>query len=241
VTTQFIPELAELAGPEDFERAYAHPTGRHVRVNFITSLDGAVEIDGQSGALGGPVDRAAFMAMRAMADVIMVGAGTIRAENYGPVRLAEEVQGRRRERGQKARPPLAVVTAHGNLERDARIFGPGADVLVLTTSQVVAERSDLAKVAEMIDCGEAHVDLGTGVAELRRRGLGRVLCEGGAELLRSLMMAGLVDELCLTYAPVLAGPRRRSLAGPGPLAHLEHFRLASLMVGDDMVLTRYTR
>jgi len=241
LATQFVPELAELAEPGDFERAYAHPAGHHLRVNFISSLDGAVEINGQSGPLGGPVDRAAFMAMRAVADVIMVGAGTVRAESYGPVRLAEDVQGRRRERGQRPRPPLAVVTARGDLEPGGRIFGPGADVLILTTSQVAAERADLAKVAEVIDCGDAHVDLGFAVAELRGRGLGRVLCEGGAELMRSLMMVGLVDELCLTYSPVLAGPRHRSLAGPGPLPHLERFRLATLIAGDDMVLTRYMR
>lgn len=241
MTTQFVPELAELARPEDFERAYAHPVQPHVRVNFISSLDGAVEIDGKSGPLGGPADRAAFMAMRAMADVIMVGAGTVRAENYGPVRLSQEAQQRRRERGQNPRPPLAVVTARGNLEPDARLFGPGANVLILTTSKVAAERPDLAKVAQLIDCGDAHVDLGLALAEMRGRGLARVLCEGGAELMRSLMMVGLVDELCLTFAPVLAGPNRRTLAGPGPLPQLERFRLAALIVGDDMVLTRYAR
>jgi riboflavin biosynthesis pyrimidine reductase len=179
--------------------------------------------------------------MRAVADVVLVGAGTARAEDYGPVRVSPDAEARRRSRGQQPRPPLAVVTARGDLEPDARMFGPGAEVLVLTTAKVVAERADLAKVAELIDCGDAHVDLDVAIGELRRRGMERVLCEGGAQLMRSLLMVGLVDELCLTYAPVLAGPQHRRLAGPGPLPHLERFSLASLIVGEDLVLTRYRR
>jgi riboflavin biosynthesis pyrimidine reductase len=241
VTTQFLPELSEIDGPEDFERAYLVPEKPHLRVNFISSLDGAIEISGRSGPLGGRADRAAFMAMRAVADVIMVGAGTARAEDYGPVRLDESVQQRRGERGQIPCPPLVVVTARGNLEPGARMFATGAEVIVLTTSQVVAERTDLARVAELVACGDAYVDLAAGLEKLRSRGLERVLCEGGPELMRSLMMVGLVDELCLTLAPVLAGPQHRRLAGPGPLPQIEPFQLSALIVAEGMLLTRYER
>ncbi|MBV9660652.1 MAG: pyrimidine reductase family protein [Acidimicrobiales bacterium] len=241
MTTQYLPTQVMLGSAEDLERAYLHPTEPHLRVNFVESLDGAVEIGGRSRPLGGPVDHDAFMAMRAVTDVIVVGAGTTRAESYGPVRLDEAAQDRRRARGQAALPPLAVVTARGDLDPTSRLFGPGSDVLILTTAQVVAERHDLAEVAELVACGDAYVDLGAAVGELRSRGLQRALCEGGAQLMRSLLMVGLVDELCLTFAPILAGSQYRRLAGPGPLPEVERFRLASLIVGDGMILTRYQR
>lgn len=239
MTTQFLPEPRDLRVPEDFEQAYIHPGSAHLRVNFVSSLDGAVEIKGRSGPLGGPADRAAFKAMRAVADVVMVGAGTARAEGYGPVRLDAAAERRRTGRGQAARPPLAVVTARGNLDPASQLFSSGDEVIVLTTARVVAERRDLAGVAELVDCGDAHVDLASAVAEMRGRGLGRVLCEGGAQLMRTLLVVGLVDELCLTFSPVLAGSQHVNLAGPGPLPEVERFRLESLIVGDGMLLTRY--
>jgi riboflavin biosynthesis pyrimidine reductase len=82
---QLLPSGPDVDSPADLEAVYALPPHRHVRTNFVTSLDGAVELEGRSASLGGPADRAAFMAMRAVADVVMVGAGTARAERYGPV------------------------------------------------------------------------------------------------------------------------------------------------------------
>lgn len=234
----FLPAAAVLEDQEAVEAAYIHPAERHLRLNFVASLDGAVEVGGRSSPLGGPADRAAFMAMRAVADVVMVGAGTARTENYGPVRLAADVQERRRARGQTARPPLAVITARGELDTGGRMFEPDRDVIVYTTERVAAARPDLAEVAEVVPAGVGVVDVAEVVAHLRGRGLGRVLCEGGPALSRTLFEAELVDELCLTFSPVLAGEgaHRLSEAWRGDAGR---FSLRALMEGDGMVITRY--
>ena len=235
----FLPVPGLLSDAAAIEEAYLPPSERHLRINFVASLDGAVEVGGRSGPLGGPADRAAFMAMRAVSDVVMVGAGTARAEHYGPVRLADDVQKRRRARGQSARPPLAVVTARGDLATDARMFEPDRDVMVFTTESVASGRPDLAEVAELVPCGAGVVDVKIAVAYLHDRGLGRILCEGGPALTRSLFDAGLVDEVCLTFAPVMAGEGHHQLseAWRGEAGRLS---LTGLMEGDGMVLTRYS-
>jgi riboflavin-specific deaminase-like protein len=238
---QLLPERVEVPGAEDLERLYLHPGGQHLRLDFVSSLDGAVEVDGRSEPLGGPADRAAFMAMRAVCDVVMVGAGTVRAENYGPVRLGDAVRGRRQMRDQAELPRLAIVTARGTLDPAARVFGGNQPVVVLTTSRTIKERPDLGAVAEMVECGDERVDLPAAVAELQKMGLGRVLCEGGPELTRSLLIAGLVDELCLTFSPLLIGAQHRVMGGDGPLPHPERFRLAGLLEGEGLLLTRYER
>jgi riboflavin biosynthesis pyrimidine reductase len=236
---QLLPTERRLAGPVELEQAYEHPRPDHLRVNFISSLDGAVEIDGRSGPLGGPADRAAFMALRALADVVMVGAGTARAENYGPVKIDAEAQKRRLERGQAPRPPLAVVTARAALDPAARLFAEEGEVLIITTQRSADQRPELAAGAELLPCGESMVELRRAVEALRSRGLRRILCEGGPELMRSLLSAGLVDELCLTISPLMAGPQRRQLSGDAPPPAPERFRLAALLEGDGMLLARY--
>ena len=235
---QYLPEPAQLESQEAIEDSYLIPSGPHLRVNFVLSLDGAVEIGGRSGPLGGPPDRASFMAQRAVADAVLVGAGTARAENYGPVRLDPDVQARRVKRGQPGRPPLALVTAHGDLDTGARVFEDDQEVLVFTTELVADRRPELSAVAEVVTAGTETVDVGAVVSELQRRGLGRILCEGGPALTGSLLHEGLVDELCLTFAPILAGYGHRRISdgwGVDPRA----LRLLTLMESGGMLLTRY--
>lgn len=236
---QFLPEGRLLDRAEAIEDAYAQPAAHHLRINYVSSLDGAIEVKGRSQPLGGPDDRAAFMAMRAVCDVVLVGAGTVRAENYGPVRLGEEVQARRVDRGQSGRPPLGVVTIRGDLDPASRLFEPDRDVIVFTTDSVARTRADLAAVAELVACGEYAVDPGKVVAHLQGRGLGRILCEGGPTLTRSLLEIGLVDEVCLTISPLLVGEGHRGLreAWVGSMGRLVLHMLAE---GDGMILTRYT-
>jgi riboflavin biosynthesis pyrimidine reductase len=236
---QFVPEPAVLESKEQIEAAYLPPADRHLRLNFVASLDGAVEVAGRSGPLGGPADRAVFMAMRAVSDVVMVGAGTARAENYGPVRLTDDVQGRRQARGQAARPPLAVVSGRADLDVSARMFEPDREIIIFTTEPAVRERADLAEVAELVPAGTGTVDLGSVVAELQRRGMGRIVCEGGPALARSLFVGGLVDELCLSFSGVLAGAGHHGLSDSwsGEIRRLE---LTALMEGDGLLITRYS-
>ena len=222
------------------EEAYRVPRLPWLRATFVASLDGAVELEGRSGKLGGPVDRAVFVAMRSLADVILVGAGTARVEGYGPVEVAPGAQLRRLERRQAPRARLAVVSASGNVAAHLRFFG-GQDLpIVVTTEAGIAADPSLSARSEVVVCGEKAVDLGEALKALHEGGMSSVLCEGGPTLLRSLLDRDLLDELCLTISPVLAGSRsKRLLEGVAPAPF--RFELASLLVGGQLLLARYRR
>jgi riboflavin biosynthesis pyrimidine reductase len=236
---RLYPTAADIRGDAELEAEYAVAPGSHVRANFVISLDGMVEVDGRSSSLGAAADRAAFMAMRAVADVILVGAGTVRQEKYGPVRLAAEVQERRHQRGQAPQPVLAIVSNRGELDSTAAVFGGETKPWLLTSAAAAAVRPDLAEVSELMVCGEQSVDLAVALEKLGARGMGRVLCEGGPTLLRSLVGAALLDELCCTTSPRLVGAGHRSLMGDQPLSEPVDLQLRLLLEGDGMLLARY--
>jgi riboflavin-specific deaminase-like protein len=188
-----------------------------VRVNMIASVDGATAVEGASGGLGGPADRAVFMHLRSLADVVLVGAGTVRAEGYGPPRLPQELQDARRGRGQAPLPRLAVVSRSCRLDWDAPLFREaGPRPIVVTAEDAPADRRARASaVAEVLTAGRDDVDLVAALAALGAGGAGAVLAEGGPHLNGTLAAAGLIDELCMTLAPRLAGgDSSRIIAGP---------------------------
>lgn len=213
-------------GGIDLHQAYAWPEDRCLRVNFVSTLDGAASLDGRTEELGGSVDKAVFSHLRATCDVILVGAATASLEGYRPARV-----------------PVAVVSARLSLSPDERLFqaGPGtATPLVLTCAAAPAgRRAALARVAEVVDCGDESVDLAQAVSELEGRGLRRLLCEGGPALFAALLSTGAVDELCLTLAPVLAaGDAPRITRGPS-LPTPRDATLLSLLEEDSTLLLRY--
>ncbi|HEY9303812.1 MAG TPA: dihydrofolate reductase family protein, partial [Mycobacterium sp.] len=109
-------ELPELYGyPAELDRIW-------LRANFIASLDGGATVGGTTGRLGGPGDRALFRLLRELADVILVGAGTVRVEEYSGARPSIERRHRRHARGQSEVPQLAIVTKSGRLDRDMPVF-----------------------------------------------------------------------------------------------------------------------
>lgn len=236
---RIFPDPADLDGAMDVEAAYYVPPGAHVRANFVAALDGAIELGGRSQPLGGPADRAAFLAMRAMADVILVGAGTVRQEKYGPVRPEPDVIERRRARGQADVPRLAIVSNRGLLDAGAKVFSGAEPPLLLTTAEAVEAHAELEGRAEIITCGDQWVELSVAIGELLERGLERVLCEGGPTLLRSLIQADLLDELCLTMAPRLAGWGHHTLLGDQPLSETVKLELAAVIEADGFLLSRY--
>ena len=111
---------------------------------------------------------------------------------------------------------------------------------MLTSAASAGRRSDLARSAELVVCGEKEVDLTIALDELSDRGLPRVLCEGGPTLLRSLLEAQLLDELCVTTAPALVGPGHRGLLGEGSFSDPIRLRLTALLEGDGMIFSRYS-
>lgn len=212
-------------------------------VNMISSLDGATAVDGVSGPLGGPADKEVFGAVRAVADVILVGAGTVAAEGYGPPRPSAARRRERRARGQQPVPRLAVVSRRLELDLDSRLFAPGSErPLVLTTADAdPVRRQGVAEVAEVVEVGEREVDVATAVELLGRRGAGVVLAEGGPTLNGQLVAAGLVDELCLTLSPTLvAGDSARVSHGPFA-AMAAPMRLDRVLTADDLLFLRYVR
>jgi riboflavin biosynthesis pyrimidine reductase len=210
-----------LEGRLELEQVYATPADPAVRANFVVSLDGAVEVAGQSAGLGGPADIAVFAVLRALADVVLVGSATVRMENYGPAKVAPPAVERRRDRGQAPIPTIAVVTGSANLDPASHLFSrepsrgitPPRPLILTCETAPSARRAELAEVAEIVVCGEESVDMAAALEALRDRGLAQVLCEGGPTLLTTMVDADLVDELCLTHSPVLAGPGRLSLMG----------------------------
>ncbi|MDL5156615.1 pyrimidine reductase family protein [Actinomycetospora termitidis] len=217
----------------------AAPARPWVRVNFVASADGAVSAGGLSTGLHAPGDRAVFGLLRELADVIVAGSGTVAAEGYRGARTSPELRARRRARGLAEVPPVAVVTAAPTLEPDAALFTDTAvpPVLVTTDAAAPAARERYGPAAEVVAAGD--LSPAALLAALADRGFRRVLCEGGPTLFGALAAAGLVDELCLSLAPQLAG------AGPGrilagPAFDTPHpLELASVLAHDDGLLVRY--
>jgi len=171
-----------------------------VRLNMIASIDGATAVAGLSGGLGGPADQALFAVLRSHADVVLVAAGTVRAERYGPSKV-----------------PVAVISRSCRLDWDSPFFTAAiAPPIVITVAEAPApERAKAASLADVIIAGEQDVDLAAALTALSERGYARVLAEGGPSLNGQLAAAGLLDELCLTVSPLLAGGEaKRILAGP---------------------------
>lgn len=213
-----------------------------LRVNFVSSVDGAVTRDAVSGDLGGEADLRVFDLLRRLADVVLVAAGTVRAEGYGPMVLGDEAVAARGAAGLPPHPVFAIVSGSLDLDPASRVFteAPVRPVVVTTGSSPAHRRSELAEVADVLVCGEQALDVGRMRAQLAERGLGRIHCEGGPSLLGALLAADAVDELCLTISPTLeAGEAGRLAHGPIPQAREQ--RLAHVLTAGDVLLLRYLR
>ena len=226
--------------------AVADRSRLHLRANFVTSLDGAVEVEGVSKALSTPDDQIVFSLLRMLADVVLVGAGTVRVEGYRGLRLKESRQQWRREHGLADNPRLVLVTSRLALDPSLPALADSAvRPLVITHEGAPAEqREALGAVADVVAFGAERVDLAAALAHLAELGLPQVLCEGGPLLLGALTEADLVDELCLSIAPLLAGPgASRITAGvAGAGAPTRWLRLHSVLESDDgTLLLRHVR
>lgn len=174
----------------NLDELYAFPDGPWLRANFVSTLDGsATGVDGLSGSINTPADKKAYAAQRRCADVVLVGAGTARAESY-----------------QAGSVPLAVVSGRGHLPEQL----VGCDDVVLVTCAA----SGRTQGEGVWICGKDEVDLREVRGRLHAHGWNHVLCEGGPSLFADAMAAGIVDELALTLAPrVVAGSGPRVTKG----------------------------
>ncbi|WP_439427806.1 pyrimidine reductase family protein [Micromonospora sp. LA-10] len=294
------PVTGALTDPE-LTALYGRAARPHLRVNFVSSADGAVTLDGYSAGLSGEPDKRVFGLLRMLCDALVVAAGTLRHEGYRAVRLSPERRAWRRERGLAEFPTLVVVSGSLDLDPAQAAFADAPVRPVVLTHADAVPPPGLTDVADLVRCGPSRVadpggihatgrvdgsgqvadpgrvdtadrvdgpdpvdatghgddpervdgpgrvggggrvDLAAGLAELRRRGLNQLLCEGGPHLFGALTAADLVDELCLTVAPLLAG------AGPGRITAGEtsvprHLPLRHVLAAADGVLMlRYAR
>ncbi|MFC9694461.1 pyrimidine reductase family protein [Kribbella sp. NPDC056951] len=215
----------------------------HLRANFVSSLDGAVEIDGQSKALSSDSDSRVFSMIRRLADVVLVGAGTIRDEGYSPLRLSAASRTWRTAQGLPENPTLAVVSSRLELSPVNPIFQSAVRPIIVTHEASPTDRREaLAEVADLIVLGAAEVDLPAVLKELAARGLPQVLSEGGPHLLGALTSADLVDELCLALAPLLAGPGSGRITAGRPTTLTRKLKLTTMVAApDDYLFFRYLR
>jgi riboflavin biosynthesis pyrimidine reductase len=220
------------------------PAGRPwILVNMVASLDGAITIGDRSGGLGGPGDKAVFSALRGVADVILAGAGTVRAEGYGPARPSASTRAARLARGQAEVPTIAVVTRSLDLDLTAPLFTEAEHpTIVITCATADASRQEaVAAAGELIVAGTDTVDLAEACAQLAARQVGVVTCEGGPNLNGTLLAADLVDEWDLTLSPVLvSGDAGRSSHGPYRVVPAA-MRLDRMLEDDQFLLTRWVR
>ena len=182
---------------------------------MVCSLDGRATVAGTSRPLGGPQDLQLLLALRRRADALIIGPGTVRAEGYGPLPC-----------------PAVLVSRSFDVPWEAGLFAaPGQRVLLYTPAGEAPP-----PVAADVEC-VAHVELPAVLADLRARGVRRLLCEGGPTLNRALLAAGLLDELYLTLSPVVSG----EAAAPPIITAGEPARLAlrSVATADGDLYLRY--
>lgn len=219
---------------------YAYPRERWLRANFVSSADGAGFLDGRSEGLSSEDDRRLFGVLRVLADVVLVGAGTARTEGYKPARRREALAALRA--GRPPTPPIALVSRALKLDLESPLFADApadARTIVITCEAAPPElRASVARVADVIVAGGEAVDLTEAAAALAGRGLGRVLCEGGPRLLTHVAAAGLLDELCLTVSPLLAGPGPHRITEGAPFSP-RPMRLAHVLESGGFLFCRY--
>lgn len=219
--------------PEPLDRS-----GAWVRAMMVTSLDGAAAgASGLSGDISSKADMLVFNAVRRFADVVLVGAGTLRAEQYSPMRTQPADAERREAEGLAPAPVLAFVSRSLDLPWQLPLWAES------TLRPIVI--APISAPAEGVALARRHADLvlleavtpRTIIDALVARGLRRILCEGGPRLLHDLVAADLLDEADISISPRFAGTAT-SPTTPA-LDEIAEFRLVNVLAGDDFLMARY--
>ena len=232
---------------DELAEAYAYPDtdGPWLRANMVSSLDGAGQHDGRSHPLSSDTDMRIFGTLRALADVVVVGAETVRLEGYRPAKARAEFAERRKAAGQGPAPAIAVVTASLDLDFSLPLFtSPLVPTLILTGAAADPDRVREAERAgaEVLVAGDGPgVEPGRAVGALADRGHLRLLTEGGPRLLGQFVAAGVLDELCLTVSPMLTAGDAQRIAGGPAVGVPQRFTPTSVLEDAGFLFTRYRR
>ena len=234
----------DAAGPvAGFVGGRRQPRGGRpwVMINVVASVDGATAMAGESKGLSGPADREVFHALRGIADAIMVGAGTVRSDDYGPMRPRPGVKAARAARGQAPVAPIVVISRSLTLDWHSALFieAEVPTVVAAPTDAPELARAAARAAAPLIVAGTGHVALDEVLAELARGGHDSVLCEGGPGLFAQLAEADLLDEVCIAISPLLvAGGAQRVLPG-ALLVPPRRLMIAAVLEADGFLFVRY--
>jgi riboflavin-specific deaminase-like protein len=234
ILRRLLPEAGQIEGPEAVAGLAGHDV---LAVNMVASADGRAAFGGVTAPLSDPADRELFHLLRAQADAILVGTGTLRTERYGRMIKDPERRAQRAAGGLAPEPVAVTLTRTLELPYDIPLFQePEARVLVYTSSDREAE--PCAARLEVVRLEEASPPAALG--DLRaRHGVRCVLCEGGPTLNGSLFAAGVVDELFLTISPALVGGRDPLTILEGELEAALALELVQALEHDSTLLLRY--
>jgi riboflavin biosynthesis pyrimidine reductase len=209
-----------------------------VVANMVCDLTGSTTIDGRVGALSSGADVELFRRLRSLADVVLVGAETVRRERYGPVRVED-----RDATAGRPPPPIAVVSRSLDFDWTIPLFasdGAPRPIVITCTAASPSAVAVAEEHADLLVAGDASVDMAAAMRGLAERGAEVVVCEGGPHVLGELVAAGCLDELCLTVAPLMGGdplPVAVLPAGSG----LHGFRLSQVAEDEGTLFLRYER
>ena len=225
---RLLPDPAQHVSVEDAYRAplqQARVEGPWVGLCMVSSIDGSIAVAGTSAKLSSPTDTAVLAQLRQIADVIVVGAGTVRDEGYGEPR----------KQGQR----VGVVTSSGQLDFSTELFSSGAGFLI------TSERAtpDVPAGVDVLRAGEESIDLVTAISQLHLvvDVVDFVQVEGGASLNGAFFEADLIDEINVTTSPATFGGDGPRL-GTGATPHMHRFELAQLALDDEsFVYSRWLR
>lgn len=210
--------------------------------HMVAGLDGTAAIGGRVGALSSRADQALFRGMRQIADIVMVGAETVRREGYARVRLSGPAQAQRQHLGQPPNPPVAVVSRSLDLDWTAGLFADApadARTHVITCEAAdPARRAEAEQFATVVVAGKDRVEPAAALRALAELGHRVVLCEGGPTLLGELVAEDRLDELCLSLSPLMGGdPLPVSVTPEG--SGITKFELKGIMAEDHTLFLRY--
>ena len=200
--TQIFPkEICDI----DIYQAYKIEDEFHLRINMVSSLDGAISMNGRAKGLSSTVDQSIFHVLRSLADIILVGAGTMRDEEK-QLRVSND---------QQEIPPIAIVTRSGKIDLSSKFFTEAVSKPIIFTTELGSRVLGNTDLADVYICGESKVDLKEVIDQLHKLVYRHILCEGGPSLNADMLEQNLVDELCLTTNPlILQGINKTIFNGP---------------------------
>jgi riboflavin-specific deaminase-like protein len=239
---RLLPDPAPTSVSEQLETyrpwEEAHPERPLVAMNFAATADGRATIGGVSGPIGSETDTAMLAGLRTRFDAVMIGAGTMRAEQYGPLASREETRARRERAGLEPEPLMVLISGRLDLPWEAPLFTDDSRILIFTATET--EPPETASAVELVR-HEGAVNFSEAMRCLRReKGVRALLSEGGPHVHAQMQADGLVDDLFLTIAPKLSGGEAPHIL-EGPLPEVAELDLAWLLEEDGELFVRYRR